>query len=77
MGTARRRPPGTIRLSRTRRALDATGRRTFAITLDARGRAALRRRGRLQVALRATVRGPRIAGGAISRRRQITLMARR
>jgi len=74
LSTARRRPTGTRRLRRLTRIADARGSVTFAVTLDAIARRALTRRGRLALTVKATVRGPLVAGAIATRTQQITLL---
>jgi hypothetical protein len=76
LSTARRKPTGTRRLRRLTRSADARGTVTFAVTLDAIARRALSRRGRLALTLtlKATVRGPLVAGATATRTQQITLL---
>jgi plastocyanin len=74
LSTARRKPTGTRRLRRLRRMTDARGMVTFAVTLDAIARRALTRRGRLALTLKASVRGPLVAGAVATRTQQITLL---
>jgi plastocyanin len=74
LSTARRKPTGTRLLRRLKRITDARGTVTFAVTLDAIARRALTRRGRLALTLKATVRGPLVAGAIATRTQQITLL---
>ena len=74
-------PPAASRPARavcagSRAATDAGGSLTFAVTLDAIARRALTRRGRLALTMKATVRGPRIAGTTATRTQQVTLLRR-